>query len=198
MTCAWSPGFSGDVVAYGAHPDQGRPYFTLHEIERTIEKTHPGVPFDAALYASLDELLGFLCDREWQREGGGVMRVQRVLIDAGWGSSTDTIYQFARRSRHAALVLPYFGRTVVPGATPMSEWKRKPGERMGLNWRIPKPTARATRHVLADANWWKSHAADRVLAPPGASASLGLYGSSASVHRMLADHLSAEIRTRIS
>lgn len=198
MACAWSPGFSGDVLAYGAHPDQGRPYFTLHEVERTIEKTHPGVPFDAALYAALDELMAFLCDREWQREGGGVQRVQRVLIDAGWGKSTDVIYQFARRSRHSALIFPYFGRTVIPGAAPMTEWKRKPGERQGLNWRIPKPTARATRHVIADASWWKSHAADRVLAPPGSAGSLGLYGYSASVHRMLADHLSAEIRTRVS
>jgi len=39
----------------------------------------------------------------------------------------------------------------------MTEGKRKPGERVGLNWRVPPLTGRReVRHVRYDTNFWKS------------------------------------------
>lgn len=195
---AWSPGFAGDLIAYGTYPDQGRPYFRLSEIEKTIAKAHPGGTQEAAIYAALEALVGKLCGAEWMRDDGTTARVEQVLIDAGWFKSTDAIYQFARRSTFGSLVLPYFGRAVAAGATPLDEWRKKPGDRSGPAWRIPKPGPRQARHVLADPNVWKSFLADRLLAGAGGAGSLGIYGSSPAEHRMLADQLAAEVRTRVS
>lgn len=195
---AWNPAFGGDLLAYGTLPDQGRPYFTLAEIERTMEKANPGTPWEAALYATLEAAVDLICGREWRRDDGSVGRVEQVLIDAGYGESTSTVYKFCRASKHSAILLPSFGRAVPAGALPLDEWKKKPGDRVGTAWRIPKPAARQTRHCLFDANRWKSFTADRLLEQPGSPTSLGIYGRSAAEHRMLADHLAAEIRTRVA
>jgi len=40
------------------------------------------------------------------------MRIERCLIDANWGLSTDVVYQFCRQSRHSAIVMPSHGRFV--------------------------------------------------------------------------------------
>lgn len=195
---AWNPAFGGDVIAYGAFPDQGRPYFTLQEIQKTMEAAHPGASWEAALYASLEQAVEIICGQEWRRDDGSVGRVEQVLIDAGYGESTNTVYKFCRASKYSAILLPSFGRAVAAGALPLDEWKKKPGDRVGSAWRIPKPAARQTRHCLFDANRWKSFVADRLLALPGSAASLGLYGKRPGEHRMLADHLASEIRTRVA
>lgn len=195
---AWTPGFSGDAIAYGAYPDQGRPYFTVQEIEKTMVKAHPGASWEASLFASLEALVEQIAGREWMRDDGGVQRVEQVVIDAGYGASTDTVYQFCRRSKYSAILLPFFGRTVAAGAAPMDEWKKKPGDRVGPGWRIPKPTNRQTRHILADVNKWKSFFADRILAPVGDAGCFSVYGKTPSEHRMLADQIAAETRTRVN
>lgn len=195
---AWTPGFSGDLIAYGCYPEQGRPYFTVQEIEKTLVKAHPGASWEASLFAGLEALVDQIAGREWMRDDGGVQRIEQIVIDAGYGASTDTVYQFCRRSRHAAILLPFFGRTVAAGAAPIDEWKKKPGDRIGQGWRIPKPTNRQTRHILADVNRWKSILADRILTPPGSAGCFSIYGKNPAEHRMLADQLSAELRTRVS
>jgi phage terminase large subunit GpA-like protein len=49
-------------------------------------------------------------DRDWRRDDGALMRIERLLIDANWGNSTDVIYQFCRQSRHGPVVMPSHGR----------------------------------------------------------------------------------------
>jgi hypothetical protein len=199
-TMAWTQSFDGDCIAYGTYPDQGRPHFTYREVEKTLAKAHPGGSWEASLYAALESLVGILAGREWARDDGGVMRLDQIVIDAGYGNSTDTVYQFCRRSAHASILLPYFGRTIAAGAPSMDEWKKKPGDRVGPGWRIPKPRQRQTRHILADANAWKSFVADRLLTRIGDAGCLTLYGTKDQVsqHRMIADQLSSEIRTRVT
>ena len=85
------------------------------------------------------------------------MRIERCLIDANWGISTDVVYQFCRQSAHAAVLLPSHGRFVGASSVPFSEYKRKLGDRVGHNWRIPNVQGkRAVRHVVFDTNYWKS------------------------------------------
>jgi hypothetical protein len=195
---AWSPGFAGDLIDYGCYPDQQRPYFTIQEIERTLVKEHPGASWEASLYAGLDALVEHIAGREWIRDDGSVQRIEQIVIDAGYGASTDTVYQFCRRSKHSAILLPFFGRTVAAGAAQMDEWQKKPGDRVGPSWRVPKPKQRQTRHILADVNKWKSFVADRLLTAPGDAGSLSIFGRERSQHRMLADQLCAEYRTRVT
>jgi hypothetical protein len=196
--CAWANGFSGDLLAYGCYPDQGRSYFAVQEIEKKLETVHPGASWEASLYAGLDSLLEILAGKEWQRDDGGIVRIEQVIIDAGYGKSTETVYSFCRRSKYSSILLPYFGRVIAPGQTPMGEYKKKPGERVGQDWRIPKATGTSPRHVIADANKWKSFTADRILTQPGDAGSLNIYGSEASAHRMLADQIASEIRTKVT
>jgi hypothetical protein len=194
----WGEAFGGDVVRFGTYPDQGRPYFTLQQAERTMMKAHPGASWEAALYASLDALVDQIAGQEWQRDDGSVARVDQILIDAGYGESTDLVYKFCRQSKHAAILLPSFGRAVPAGAPSLDEWKKKPGDKVGAAWRIPKPAKRQTRHCLFDANRWKTFVANRILAPMGSAASLGIYGHDAAAHRMLADQVASELRTKVT
>lgn len=85
------------------------------------------------------------------------MVVERCLIDANWGQSTDVVYQFCRQSEHAAVLLPSHGRYVGASSVPFDDYKRKRGERVGQHGRIPNVQGkRQVRHVLIDTNLWIS------------------------------------------
>src|SRR4029079_18090697 len=74
-----------------------------------------------------------------------------------------------------------------------------PGETLGFNWFIPNVTGkRAIRHVLFDANYWKSFVHARLKVALGDRGCLSLYGQEANQHRLLAEHLTAEYRVRTS
>ena len=80
---------------------------------------------------------------------------------------------------------------------PYSEHKRKPGERVGLNWRIPNVRGkRAVRHVLFDANYWKSFIQARLCVAMGDRGCLSLFGTKPDQHRLFAEHLTAEYRVK--
>lgn len=195
LVAAWSDDFTGTVVDYGTEPDQKRPYFTLREIRRTLKAAAPRAGLEAAIYAGLERLSDHLLDREWKRDDGAMVRVDRCLIDANWGESTDVVYQFCRQSRHASLLLPSHGRYVGASTIPFSEYKRKRGDRLGHNWRIPSVAGkRAVRHVVFDANSWKSFVQARFAVPMGDPGCLALWGREASKHRLLAEHLTSEYR----
>ena len=67
-----------------------------------------------------------------------------------------------------AIVMPSHGRFVGASSMPFSEYKRKPGDRVGLNWRIPNVQGkRAVRHVVFDTNYWKSFVHARLAVPMG-------------------------------
>ena len=126
-----------------------------------------------------------------------MVRIDRCLIDANWGVSTDVVYQFCRQSAHAGVVLPSHGRYVGASSIPFSEYKRKRGDRVGHNWRIPNVTGkRAVRHVLFDTNYWKSFVQARLAVPIGDPGCLSLHGRKPERHRLLADHLTAEYRVK--
>jgi len=126
-----------------------------------------------------------------------MVRIDRCLIDANWGSSTDVVYQFCRQSPHASVLTPSHGRYVGASSLPFSDYKRKRGERVGLNWRVPVVTGkRAVRHVLFDTNFWKSFVHARLAVPMGDPGGLSLFGHKPEHHRLLAEHLTSEYRVR--
>ena len=80
---------------------------------------------------------------------------------------------------------------------PFSEYKRKPGDRIGHNWRIPNVHGkRAVRHVVFDTNYWKSFVHARLAVAMGDRGCLSLFGDQADQHRLLAEHLTAEYRVK--
>jgi len=159
LVAAWEDNFTGYIVDYGTEPDQKAAYFTLRDMRRTLGLAAPRAGVEGAIYAGLERLAETHLAREWRRDDGAMVRIDRCLIDANWGSSTDVVYQFCRQSPHAGVLMPSHGRYVGASSIPFSDYKRKRGERVGLNWRIPVVTGkRAVRHVLFDTNYWKSFA----------------------------------------
>jgi phage terminase large subunit GpA-like protein len=197
VVAAWGDDFTGVVIDYGTYPDQQRPYFTLRDARRTLSTVSPASGLEGAIYAGLDALTNVLLARDWRREDGASLRIERCFIDANWGSSTDVVYQFCRQSAHAAIVMPSHGRFVGASSQPFSEYKRRPGDRVGHNWRVPNVQGkRAIRHVVFDTNYWKTFVHARLATPMGDRGCLSLFGDKADSHRLLAEHLTAEFRIR--
>ncbi len=189
--CAWGDGFTGAVLDYGAWPDQGRVYFTLASVKKTLARAKPGVGLEGQIYHGLEQLTGELLDRVWVREDGADMHITRLLIDAGWGDSTSVVRQFCRESRHSAIVMPSFGRGVTADRRPISEYTKKPGDRLGQEWYMPA-AGKGGRHLIYDANYWKSFVHQRLAQSAGDRGNVSLYQAKPAQHRMIAEHLTAE------
>jgi len=199
MVCGWQEDFTGYVIDYGTYPEQRRAYFTLREATVTLQSAAKGTGQEGAIYAGLETLTARILAREWQRDDGAMLRIAQCLIDANWGTSTDVVYQFCRASVHATILLPSHGRFVGASSRPFHEYAKRPGDRVGLNWRIPNVRGkRAVRHVLFDSNFWKSFSHSRLGVSHGDSGCLSLYGRDPETHRLLSDHLTAEFRIRTS
>jgi len=197
VVIAWDDNFSGFVIDYGAWPDQHRRQFSLADASPTIQSTFPKAGFEGALYAAMDALTKDYLGREWEREDGAVLKIEKALIDANWGQSTDIIYQFCRQSVHAGVLLPSHGRYVGASSKPMTEYRKQPGDRLGLNWMMPNVAGkRAIRHVIYDSNYWKSFIHARLAVPLGDKGSLSLYGRIPGIHQLFAEHLTAEYRVK--
>ena len=193
----WEDDFTGYVLDYSTFPDQQRLYFTLRDARHTLLAATGAAGLEGSIYAGLERLTDDLLGREWHRDDGAALRIERCLIDANWGNSTDVVYQFCRQSTHAGIVMPSHGRFVGASSQPFSEYKRRPGDRIGHNWRIPNVQGkRAVRHVLFDANFWKSFIYSRLAVPMGDRGCLSLFGDKPDRHRLFAEHLTAEYRVR--
>jgi hypothetical protein len=89
-------------------------------------KREPGKPagLEALIRRGLDDLAALLLSREWPREDGGPMKIDRLLVDANWGKSTETVYKWARETPHAAVVTPSHGKYVGAASLPFSSTGR--------------------------------------------------------------------------
>jgi len=197
MVVAWEDNFTGCVIDYGTYPDQQRAYFALRDVQKTLGRSAPGAGMEGAIYAGLEKLTSDYLAREWRRDDGAMLRIERCLIDANWGQSTDVVYQFCRQSPHSAVIMPSHGRYVGASSVPFSEYKRKRGDRVGHHWRIPNVHGRRqVRHVVIDTNYWKSFVHARLAVAMGDPGCLSLFGRQPTDHQLLAEHVSAEYRVR--
>lgn len=192
MVCAWADDFTGAAIDYGAWPEQGRPYFTGREVKRTLARAHPGAGFEGRIYAGLETLSTHLLAREWMREDGAATRIGQLLVDANYGKSTETVKRWCRETPHAATAMPSHAKYVGASSTPFNEYRRKPGEQMGLNWLVRKGSKNAVRHLSWDTNWWKTFCVSRLVAAKGDKGAFMLFGRDGDAHRMLAEQLTAE------
>jgi len=194
---AWEDNFSGYVLDYGAFPDQHRPFFTAANAQHTLQRLHPNLTWEAALAAGLETLASELLARDWPREDGATMRIERCLIDASWGASTEIVREVVRRNPAGGVLAPSHGRYVGATSIPFGEYKKKPGDRIGAFWRMPNAAGKKVRNVLFDANHWKSFVHARLGTTLGDVGSLSLFGANADRHAVFAEHLVAEDRVRV-
>lgn len=194
---AWSEDFSGAVIDYGTWPDQHRRQFTLADANPTIQSKFPKAGFEGGLYSALSNLTEDYLAREWEREDGAMLKIEKAMIDANWGQSTDIVYQFCRQSQYSTVLMPSHGRYVGASSKPMTEYRKQPGDKLGFNWMIPNVAGkRAIRHVIYDTNYWKSFIHARLAMEIGDNGSLSLYGRIPGNHELLAQHLTAEYRVK--
>ncbi len=199
IVCAWEDGFTGSVIDYGAYPDPQRPYFTLRDATRTLSTVSPGAGQEGALYGGLEKLTQQLLGRAWQRDGSTPLFIEKCLIDANWGQSTEVVYRFCRYCSHPTIVMPSHGRFVGASSKPFSEYEHRQGEQAGWNWRVPVANPdRPVRHVLFDTNFWKSFVQARFGVALGDADSLTLFGEDPAQHRLLSHHLTGEYRIQTS
>ena len=197
VVAAWEDDFTGYVIDYGTYPEQHRPYFTLRDARPTLAAVTKAGGLEGAIYAGLESLTSDYLGREFRRDDGATMRIERCLIDANWGQSTDVVYQFCRQSAHAAAVMPSHGRFIGASSRPLNDYQRKPGDRCGLNWRIPNVQGRrAVRYCVYDTNFWKSFVYARLAVAMGDRGCLSLFGDRPEQHRLFAEHLTAEYRVK--
>jgi len=197
LIAAWEEDFTGYVVDYGTYPEQCRRYFLLKDAQPTLQAAAPGAGLEGSIYNGLEKVCSIYLNKEWRRDDGAMMKIDRCLIDANWGQSTDLVYQFCRQNTHSAVLLPSHGRYVGASSKPFSDYRRQPGDRIGHNWMIPNVRGkRAIRHALFDANYWKSFIHARLAVAMGDKGCLSLYGRDPNMHLLLAEHLTSEYRVK--
>ena len=197
VVCAWDDDFTGYVIDYGTWPDQRRRYFALSDANPTLQQKFPHAGLEGCLYGGLKTLTEDYLSREFTRDDGAAMKIERCLIDANWGQSTEVVYQFCREARFANVILPSHGKYIGASSKPMSEYKKAVGDRVGHNWRMPNIRGkRAVRHVIFDTNYWKSFIASRLLTAMGDRGCLSLWGRETERHILFAEHLTAEYRVK--
>jgi phage terminase large subunit GpA-like protein len=196
VVAAWSGNFTGWVIDHGTLPDQQVRHFAMRKAPRTLASLHGGGK-EASIRAGLDELTQSLLGREWEREDGAAMRIERCLIDSGYVSAV--VEDICRHSIHAAVLMPSRGIGIGAAGRPMTEYDKHRGDRIGFNWLVPKTTDRgAMRHFRFDSNFWKSFVHARLATPLGDAGCLSLFGRSRDEHKLIADHLIAEAPIRTS
>jgi len=195
MVCSWQNDYSGSIIDYGTYPDQGRAYFTMRDAKKTIQLVHKESAFESNLYEALLSAFNRIVGVEYRQVDGTAFRIERALIDANWGESTDIVYQACRTSPLSAVLTPSHGRYVGASSLPFSEYAKHLGDKVGTNWRMPASGGkRAVRHVTYDTNFWKSFSVARLQTSIGEPGCLTLFGP--ADHGNLCDHLLAEAPVR--
>jgi len=132
-------------------------------------------------------------------DGGGVTRIKLCLMDANWGESTETVYQFCRESKFSANLLPCHGRFVGAKSMPFSQVPAEELHAAGAQLGQPKIAGtRAVAHLIFDGNYWKSFIRSALTTNYGDHGALTVFGERPEEHRMLADQWTAERAVRVS
>jgi hypothetical protein len=199
VVTAWEDNFTGYIVDYGAFPDQNSSYFTLANAKIPLSSVIKAAGLEGQLFGGLEALTTLLCSRDWLRDDGAGLKIERCLVDANWGVSTDTIYQFCRQSPFSGVLMPSHGKYFGASSVPLREWTKRPGDRVGVNWKMPNVQGkRSVRYVVYDTNFWKSFIHSRFSTAMGDRGCLSLFGDKPEHHRMFADQICSEYRVRTS
>lgn len=199
MICWWDDDFTGGILDYGTWPDQRKSLFTQRAAQYTLKVATKKLKVVEAIKAGCRALFDDLLAREWNRDAdNAVMKIDRILVDAG--------YQYAGKEVRAAVretaayprgISTSHGKGIKETDKPMSEWAVKSGK-PGFHYRR-QPYQNSTQwHTLVDTNFWKTFVHEGLSQDPNDSQSISLFQAEAAVHRLLAQHLTAESRVRKS
>ncbi len=190
MVCGWDELFNGYIIQYGIWPETKRKYFSMSDIQETLQKKYPGRGVDGSIYAGLQDLTKKLMTHKFRGRDGPVgLSIGKLMVDANW--KTSLVKSFCRESDYSAIVIPGHGRYIGADRKQLNDYRKAAGDRLGLAWRVPATMSReGIRHVLYDTNNWKSFVNAALLSPPGERGCLQLFGK--YDHRLVAEHITSE------
>jgi hypothetical protein len=188
---AWTDTLAGGPVDYGAVPEQPVKYFTKENVPVPLKKIFKGMNQDAYLLVALNALVDALIDRQFRREDGRTMTVEKILVDIKWGEKNKLLRAWCRRHKHHGRILHAAqGLGLGAKSIPMSDYKPD-GAKRGEHWRNGPPKD-GDIWVNVDTNWWKSLAASRLALPIGTPGAWTIFGDDPQEHAMLFDHYCEE------
>jgi hypothetical protein len=184
--------FRGFIADYGTWPDQKQNNFSKRHIRRDLKARYPKMSAEARWLNGLRDIVDHLNNKPWQRVTGGKQHIDKICIDAGYGESTSTVKAFCST----------FGRYVGATSKDLCEGRAKPGEELAPREfhvrNLPPSPGEGCRHVLYDANFFKSLTHQAFAAAAGTigkhnePGSLALFNDKPQRHRLFAQHMHAE------
>jgi len=172
---------------YGTFPDQRRGWFTMADAQRTLGRAFPGMGVDGAIQAGLERLVSDYLARDWKRTGGGLMKIDRLLVDSGF--KPGIVAAVKHKVGGAAMMLSK-GVGIRAGRKPMSSYARKPGEQHGHFWYVPNVSKSSEfPHVQVDANYWKTFVHAGLATAGGDRGAISLFGRKPKDHELFAEHI---------
>ena len=184
---AWQEDFTGYIIDYGTFPEQRRPYFTMADAQRTLGRAFPGMGTDGAIQAGLERLVAESLAEDWKRTGGGLMKIDRLLVDAGY--KPGLVAAVKHKVGGAAMMLSK-GVGIKAGRKPMSSYARRQGEVHGHFWMIPNVSKSSEfQHVQVDVNYWKTFVHAGLATAAGDRGAIMLFGKKSKDHELFAEHV---------
>lgn len=187
VVMAWEVGFTGYVLDYGIFPAVKRRNYSLSSVKHTLQAAFKTDDMAQCCFFGLDSFIPEMLGYEFEiQKIGGARQIDTLLVDAGWGKVTESIYSWCRHGDRRN-VMPSHGVYVGASNKPWSEYKRRPGETLGHHWRIPPiDRTRITSHVIYDTNYWKSFVHEHFKMTLGQTGGLSVFGKNGS-RRISAD-----------
>jgi hypothetical protein len=191
---AWSEHFAGSVIDYGTYPQQNRSVFAASDARPSLSSIFPGYTSSQRVYAGLEVLVDDLLGRKWSNVAAADHTIERLMIDSGWGETSDAVRQFVVRTRakYGAIILPSKGVGRSTSQAGVAKWKKNVGERTGYHWKLTANEPAKGRLLLFDPDAWKTQVHGWLTVPLGGSMGLTLFGNRAADHELFAEHCAAE------
>lgn len=188
---AVTPDFQRYIADYGTFPDQKREYWTKRQLGETLSD-HWDSPKQAWV-EGLRVLTQVLTKTEWRKTNGQRLHITMGCIDAAWGESTDSVFQFCREDG-GSIWFPSFGVGIGPSSSELNygseqkAWQKRHVD-WGPHWHRRTDHDRGNDAYRYDANFFKSAVHTGIATPEQDPGSLQLFQGD---HQLVADHLRAE------
>lgn len=188
--CACTRTFEVTFVDWGTYPKQQRAVFEMKDAFPDLFMAAQTNALEPAVYRGLDECVRELFSREYLREDGAIIQLERVGIDAGW--THQLVQKFVRDNDRRVLLYPSVGRFYGAANRQIDDYSTAHTTRRGDHWLFYRDAVKApTGQTMFDSNFWKTRLLNGLNARVGDPARIRVDGT-IDGHRLLLKHLSAE------
>lgn len=189
---AFDRAFNGVLVDWGTYPKQQRAVFEMKDAFPDLFVAGATNALEPAVYRGLHTLVESLFTREYIRDDGSEIHLERLGIDAGWGQTHQLVLKFIRESERRAALFPSIGRYYGATSRQIDDYSTAQTTRRGDHWLLYRDPVKAPNgQVMFDANHWKTRLLTGLDAKAGDPARLRVDGTF-DEHRLLLKHLGAE------